>query len=262
MMDENKEALLREVDEELRREKLQKLWEQYGVYILSLALIIVVGVGGYKFWDARQRTFAQEQGSRYEAALNLIKFTKTADATKELETIVASGHLGYATLARLQMVGLHLKADRPKDALMVLEEIEKNYSIDFNIRTFARLVAATLRVSEADFTEMEDRLNEIINGSTPWRLPAREILGTSAYKNGKYDEARKILLPLLTEPQVPSGIQERTQVILSSINAPQLETNPKLSSPDPANPSSDNTPVPSLSNSDASAPSAPNSGAK
>lgn len=261
MMDENKDSLLREVDEELRREKLQKLWEKYGIYVLSLAAIIIVSVAGYKFWDTRQQSLAEEQGAGYEAVLKLIKFTKTEDATKELEKIIASGHLGYATLAQLQMAGIHLKSNRPKDALRVLEEIEKNSSLDLNIRSFARLEAASLRVSEADYREMENRLKELTDGPSAWRLPARELLGTSAYKNGKYEEARKILLPLLSEPQIPSGIQERVQILLSSINTKEASKTPSSSTSDNSPPSK-STPPPAPSNSDVSAPSAPNSNAQ
>ncbi|MFM7083819.1 MAG: tetratricopeptide repeat protein [Hyphomicrobium sp.] len=251
-MTENKDALLREVDEELRREKLQKLWEKYGVYVLGLAIIVVASVGGYKFWSARQLSFAEAQGAQYEAALQLIKFTKTDDAKKELEKIISSGHLGYATLAKLQLAGIHLKSNRPKDALLVLEEIEKNSSVDPIIRTFATYEVASLRLAEADFPEMESRLKSLVDGASAWRIPARELLGTAAFKNGKYEEARKILLPLLSEPQLPPGIQERTQLLLSAINTAEVnKTAPSSES------SKENSTIPSTS-----APPAPNSDAK
>lgn len=251
-MDENKDSLLREVDEELRREKFQKLWEKYGFYIVGLAFLFVAIVGAYKFWNARQQSFAEEQGAQYEAALKLIKFTKTEDAKKDLEKIISSGHLGYATLAKLQLAGIHLKSNRPKDALFIFEEIEKNNSIDPIIRTFAGFEIASLRLSEADFPEMENRLKNLVDGPSAWRIPARELLGTSAYKNGKYEEARKILLPLLSEPQLPPGVQARTQLLLSAINAAEVNKIPSS-----AQSSNENTPNPS-----SSAPSAPNSDAK
>jgi hypothetical protein len=42
------------VDEELRREQMQKFWERYNGLILGAAALIVVGVGGYKFLESRR----------------------------------------------------------------------------------------------------------------------------------------------------------------------------------------------------------------
>ena len=40
--------LFDEVDEEVRREQLKKLWDKYSIYIIALALLIIAGVGGWR----------------------------------------------------------------------------------------------------------------------------------------------------------------------------------------------------------------------
>ena len=40
--------IFHEVDEEVRRERLQKLWERYSIYIIALAVLIVAGVGAWR----------------------------------------------------------------------------------------------------------------------------------------------------------------------------------------------------------------------
>ena len=57
MVDKN-DALSREIDEELRREKFEKLWERYGIYVLVAAAGLVLSIGGYQFWEQRKRSFA------------------------------------------------------------------------------------------------------------------------------------------------------------------------------------------------------------
>ena len=39
--------LFDEVDEEVRREQLKKLWERYSIYIIAGAILIVATVGGW-----------------------------------------------------------------------------------------------------------------------------------------------------------------------------------------------------------------------
>ena len=51
-MAQQDDGLLREVEEELRRERLEKIWKQYGTYIIAAAAAIVFGVLGFKYWES------------------------------------------------------------------------------------------------------------------------------------------------------------------------------------------------------------------
>ncbi len=233
MVDKN-DALLREVDEELRREQMEKLWERYGVYLLAAAALIVATVGGYKFWQSRQLTLAETSGAQYEAALNLIKTGKTEDAQKALDAIAAGGHKGYGALAQLQLAGTNLKTGKPKQALTIFEGLATGGTNDTALKSFAALQAAALRLGEADFTEMQNRLNDLSSGTSAWRIPARELLGTAAFKAGNFQEARSNLASLLAEPGAPAGTLERVRVILSAIAAVELAKSPPATATPPA----------------------------
>lgn len=218
MVDKN-DTLAREIDEELRREKFEKLWEQYGMYVLGAAAAVVLGVGGYQLYDQRKKSFAAENGARYEEALKLVEANKSDEAQKALSEMISGGHTGYASLAQLQLAGLHLKANRPQDALAVFESLATSPAADPDIKTFASLQAAALRLGEADFTELQNRLKPLAEGTSAWRFQARELLGTAAFKAGKYEEARNLLTPLFGEADVPRAALDRVQLILGSIAA-------------------------------------------
>mgnify|MGYP006945477697 CR=1 FL=1 len=56
----NKSAMsdiFREVDEDLRHERYKRLWDRFGVYVIGLAVVIVLGVSGYKAWATAQPRF-------------------------------------------------------------------------------------------------------------------------------------------------------------------------------------------------------------
>ena len=90
------------------------------------------------------------------------------------------------------------------------------------LRDFARLQAAGLRVGEADFTEMENRLTPLMADESPWRYSARELLGLAAFKAGKTTEARTILTPLLVDQATPQSITERAQIVMAEIAAGEI----------------------------------------
>ncbi len=87
--------IFNEVDEEVRREQLKKLWERYGNLIIAAAFLVVAGVAawrGYEYWQARK---AAEAGAVYESALKLSdegKHTEAEDAFGKLATQGTSGY--------------------------------------------------------------------------------------------------------------------------------------------------------------------------
>ena len=76
-----------EVDEEVRREQLKKLWERYGNYVIAAAFAVILGVAAYRGYEWWQDKKAAEAGAAYDAA------TQLAEAGKHEEAEVAFGKL-------------------------------------------------------------------------------------------------------------------------------------------------------------------------
>lgn len=221
-MADNNDALFREVEEELRREQFQKLWERYGTYIIAAAALIVVSVGGVKYWESHKLSRSQSVGAEYEAALALAASGKKDEAAKAFEQIAENGTAGYATLAELELAGADLKAGNRKEAQAVFDKIASQGSADSILTDFAKLQAAALRLGEADYADMKARLTPLMSDDSSWRYIARELLGTAAVKAGKLEEARTTLAPLLVDPQVPQSAVERVRRVMATIAATEI----------------------------------------
>jgi hypothetical protein len=233
MVDKN-DPLFREVEEELRRERWTKLWENYGTYLIGGAALIVAIVGGYKYWEAYRVSQAESGGARYEAARDFANSGKAEEQAKTLEEIIASGPKGYVSLAELTLAGTHLKAGRRDDALAIFEKLSKDGGADELLRSYGALQAAALRLGEADFTEMQSRLNPLIGADKPWRYNARELLGTAALSAGKLEDARNVFTPLIADPNVPEGTLERVRRAMAKIASAELAhpaSEPKAEAP-------------------------------
>jgi hypothetical protein len=225
MVDKN-DALFREVEEELRREQYAKLWNRYGTYFIALGVAVIALVAGAKYWESERLASANAAGAQYEAATALMQSAKTADAEKAFAEIAASGPKGYASLATLSQAGAYLKEGKQAEALAAFEKLAADGSADRLISDFARLQAASLRIGEADFTEMQNRLTPLMADGSSWRFVAREMLATAAVKAGKLDEARTTLTPLLAEPNVTRSALERINRLMAKIATAELATNP------------------------------------
>jgi hypothetical protein len=183
-MVEQRDQLAREIDEELRREQLLKIWEQYGNYIIAVAILIIVGVGGVKYYQHRTTLAAEAAGGRFVTAARQIADSQS-DARKELERIAAEAPTGYATLARLRLAAADAAAGKTIEAANAFDEIAKVGGADSLLRDYARLQSAMLRVDAANWTDMQNRLNDLAADGNAWRFSARELLGLAAHKAGK-----------------------------------------------------------------------------
>src|SRR4029453_5148235 len=94
--------IFQEVDEEVRREQLKKLWERYGHYAVAAAILLVAAVGGgrgYGWWEAKK---AAESGAAFEAAATLAEAGKRGEAEAAFAKVAADGTAGYRHLARMR----------------------------------------------------------------------------------------------------------------------------------------------------------------
>jgi hypothetical protein len=221
-MTDQRDSLAREIDEELRREQLLKLWERYGTYVIAAAALIIIGIGGFKYLEHRRTVAAETAGARFTAAAREAAQNRTAEAQKALEEIQSSAPAGYAALARLRLAAADRQAGKRAEALAAYEAIAKEKGLDPLLTDYARLQAATLRLDSADWTEMQNRLNDLAADGNPWRFSARELLSLAAQKVGKAEEARTQLQRLLGDRGTPPGIGERARMMLAMLTEAEL----------------------------------------
>ena len=93
------ESLFREVDEEVRAERFQKLWKQYGAYVAGAAIGVVLAVAGIKGWQYWQIQQAEAAGEQYLAAVTLLNAGKKEEADEALANLAKSSSTGFGELA-------------------------------------------------------------------------------------------------------------------------------------------------------------------
>jgi hypothetical protein len=221
MLDQ-RDSLAREVDEELRREQLLKLWERYGTYLILLVALIIVGIGGYKYLESRRAAAAEAAGARLALAGQEATDNKQAEAENTLGEIAANAPRGYATLARLRLAAALRASGKTNEAIAAYDALAKGGDVDPLLSDYALLQAATLRMDAADFTEMQNRLTRLTADTNPWRYSARELLALAAEKAGKTEEAREEYRHLLSDPRTPPSIAERARVMMAMLTEAEL----------------------------------------
>jgi hypothetical protein len=218
----DRDSFLREVDEAVRQDRYQQLWDKYGVYVLGLAVIVVACVAGYKGWTFWQQKQAQEAGAKFTQALSMEDGADAAKAREMLTALADSGPEGYRVLARFQLAAAAAKAGETDKAVADYDALATDSSVDSILRGHATLQAAALRLDKADYAEMERRLKGLIDAGSAWRFSARELLGLSAYRLNNMRDAERQFSELVGDQGTPPNLRERADMMLALIvGAPQ-----------------------------------------
>jgi hypothetical protein len=210
--------IFQEVDEEVRRERLKKLWDRYGLLLIVVAVLIVAGVAGYRgyqYWLAKQ---AAEAGAKFEQAATLSEQDKHAEAQAAFAKVAAEAPAGYRALARLRAAAELAKTD-PKGAIGAYDAIAADSSIDLTFRDAATLRAGLLLVDTTPLDEMRRRLEPLSEPSRAFRHSARETLALSAWRNGDAATAKKYIEQVSNDPETPQGIRSRVEVLSALLAA-------------------------------------------
>ena len=135
--------LFDEVDEEVRRDQLKKLWDQYSIYIVALAILIIAAVGGWRGYQYLEAKKAAEAGAAFDRAAELADQNKHAEAEAAFADLAAKAPSGYRILARLRTAAEIAARDKAA-AAKLFDDIAADSSVGAPERDLARIRAAQL----------------------------------------------------------------------------------------------------------------------
>ncbi len=210
--------IFQEVDEEVRREQLKKLWERYGAYLVAACILVVVGVGawrGYEWWQTKQ---AAQSGAAFEQAVTLAEAGKHQEAAAAFAKLSTDGTGGYRVLARLREAAELARTD-PKAAVAAYDAIGADGRAGQVVQDLAAVRAGLLLVDNAPYAEILQRLEPASAPDRVFRHSAREILALSAWKAGDMAAARRWTEMIISDPQTPPGPRSRAEMLSELIAA-------------------------------------------
>lgn len=210
--------IFHEVDEEVRRERLRKLWERYSIHIVAAAVLIVAGIGGwrgYEYWVGQKAAAA---GAAFETAVSLSEQGKHAEAEAAFAKVVSDAPKGYAVLARFRAAA-ELAQTKLADAVKAYDELAADGSLGATWQDLAGLRAGMLLVDSAALAEMRRRLDPLSEPGRIYRHTARELLALSAWRNHDFATARRYIDMIATDGETPPGTRTRIDVLSALIAA-------------------------------------------
>lgn len=215
----NEDSFLSEVTEEVRRDKLYKLFRKYGWIAAVLVVAVVAGTSWNEWRKAQAAAEAQATGDALLVALADEDPTARASAIAALET--GENAARNAVLALLQSDAALESGDRDaaRDGLLALADTADAPQA---YRDLATVKWTILGAGDVPPDERIGRLNAIALGAGAFRLLAMEQIALAEVEKGNTAAALSQLSDIINDAGVTQDLRVRaTQLIVSLGGDPQ-----------------------------------------
>jgi hypothetical protein len=207
-----------EVDEEVRREQLKKLWDRYGVLFIAGCVLLVAAVGGwraYEWWEAKK---AAEAGAAFQAAATLAGDGKNKEAEEAFAKLTSTGTATYRVLAKFREAAEAAQRD-PKAAVAIYDQLSADTSLGRVLQDLAALRAGTILVDTAPYSEVAQRLEPLTAQDRTFRHSARGALALAAWRAKDMTAMRRWTDMVLADAETPTNTRGQVQMLLALSDA-------------------------------------------
>lgn len=215
--------IFREIDEDMRRERMGKLWQKYGSFVVAAAVLLVIAVAGWRGWEYWRARQEQAAGAQFEKALELARDNKNAEAEKAFAAIAAEAPGGYRIIARLRGAAEEAKLD-PEKGVAAWKAIAADAGVGSVVQDLARLRAGYIEIDKVSYADLSKDIDSLAGAGNPWRNEARELLGLSALKAGDRTEAGKWFDQIVSDRDAPAALRKRAEDYLGLVAGGPVRT--------------------------------------
>lgn len=208
----NDTALLQEVDEAVRKDRLDTIMQRFGRWIVGGAVAALLAFGGYLYWGHRQEVARGEKAEELLAAFDKMKAGQPTAATAALKTLEGEGNAAYRAAALIEQSNLKAQTGDLKAAAALMAKVAADTKVDQSLRDMALIRQTALEFDTLKPDAIVARLKPIVDAKDPvssWFPSAAELSAAAYYQQGQYDQAGKLYGRIAKIPGVSKSLQSR-----------------------------------------------------
>ena len=205
--------ILRQVDEDLRKEKLTSLWNRFKIYIISIILLLIISVSVYQYLEISEYNEKVSTIESYYKASN----NKSIDQLLNNLEIIKTSNEFSQNLIDLKIADIHIVKGDIQRGLERLEQIfkSKNKSI---LRDLALYKYLMLKIDEITLNEVNNLIENYNSKENNFNYLFTELVGIKNLIDGHYPEGKVIFESLLNDASVSNEIKIRAEKYINIIN--------------------------------------------
>ncbi len=212
----SQDNIFREIDEELRSERMRNLWKRFAPFVIGGAVAIVALVAVNEGWSWYTNSRSAEASEQLYTALDAAERGDAEAARAALDAVVAEGSGAYPALAEFRKAALLAEAGDSAGAVAAYDALA-NAQSNPRLRELALLLAANILVDTGSLADVEARIGSLTSQDSGLRRPALELMGLAQYKAGDFAAAQTSFEGVINDPLTQSSVRNRVAYYLAQM---------------------------------------------
>ena len=211
------DTFVREVDENLRRDRMNELAKKYSGWITAVVILFLGAAGGYIYWQNHRVEQSGKQVEQLSHVFAEIGAGNSSAAPKQLDELANSGSKAVRASALFTRAALALQQNDVKLATAKYREIAGDDGLPKPYRDAALIRQTALEFDSLKPEEVIARLKPLAQPGNPWFGSAGEMTAMALIKQGKKPEAGQMFARIARDKQVPETLRARAVQIASTL---------------------------------------------
>ncbi|RUT26586.1 hypothetical protein C0V97_04500 [Asaia sp. W19] len=214
---------------EMRAAEMRATARRFGGVAAGVAIIALIGVGGWQWQIHRHHQAQAEASGRYYTAMEALQApqpdaAKRTQVEKTQEAVLAdlAAKAPGATreFAAIRLAQLKAQAGDLAGARKVWQGVIDTKDANPAFTALARLLLLNSHIDDSDTTETRKGFELLAANPGPWRAFAQEGLAALDLRADatpkQHEEARSLLTGLAQSPDAPDGVRQRASILLQT----------------------------------------------
>ncbi|MDQ3077853.1 MAG: tetratricopeptide repeat protein [Pseudomonadota bacterium] len=214
---DNAESFVREVDENLRRDRAQEVAKRYGALIIGGVILLLAAIGGYLYWQSRQAKQAEAGTEQISAVIDDVAGGRAASAGPRLDTLRQHEAEGVSAAASFSRAALALQQGNRKLASTIYGEVAANADLAKPYRDLAIVRGTALDFDAMGPDAVIARLQPLAEPGMPFFGSAGEMVGMALIAKGQRGPAGQLFAKIAADRTVPATLRSRAVQVAGTL---------------------------------------------
>lgn len=207
-------SLVKEIEKDLRRDKVLTLLRAYRKHITYILISVGIGLGIYLGYSLYIQNKADKNSVVFSEVKEAMSSGDMLKAIVLLDSLIENGTNGYVFVSYLEKTNILMAQGKVLEALETLKEASSKISLPDYYEQMLKSLELLNRMNNneaEDLTKLASDMKANLNEKDPFYFHNLEMYGATLFILKQYDESMAIYIKIIDAEKVSADVKERAK---------------------------------------------------